>query len=805
MYKFLEGGDLLEKSRIYYSLFFCFFLLFLNGSEVKADKIFEQESESSSVLQEGISLEALRENEELESQNDYAEYANFEELSNKDFSIQKNDNGNSTKIDSDDDSENTVYKETHENNFNETRVDESTKSETLPKNDEGEQKETSIQQQSVKTQSIQRQNNQVKQESIENDQLIKNLEKLGFPINSDLNAAVKKFQEYYNVKENEPGVVGTATLAKIDEILSTPLQRGKHSQKTVQLKKDLARLGFPVPGTGTDYYGPSTESQVKEFQKYYGLVVNGIADEVTLKKIEDLLTGPMFNGLKRDDVVQLKKNLEKIGFKVSNNPNDFYGPTTESKVKEFQAYYGVTGDQPGVAGPATLAKIDEILSTPLQRGKHSQKTVQLKKDLARLGFPVPGTGTDYYGPSTEEKVKEFQRHYNLVVNGIADEITLRKINELIENLSGHIEEIYLDITLEQALDMQMKVSPQTDKYRNEPAYVLASDIAVYFGGTISGNRVNVRTQPKLDSKYVYKTLDYGTAFIILDENITGDFYDGSTKWYKIKYDGKELYVHSKLATKGTQVGIPKGTINVYSKKNSSSHVYAKVNSNDTLNIVKKDGNWYEIRLGTWRNATAEDVRYYLDPKNFIDDEFQRFQFVDLAKPSGVSVKVLNDFLANKGVFKEMGEYFIKAGHENGINELYLISHAMLETGNGTSQLARGVKYNGVTVYNVYGIGAYDHDPINLGAKRAYEEGWTTLEKAIIGGAQFIGNNYIKAGQSTLYEMRWNPMSMNNYKKASHQYATDIGWASKQVYNLKKLYDEIGIQKLNLKIPVYKTQ
>src|SRR5699024_878768 len=114
----------------------------------------------------------------------------------------------------------------------------------------------------------------------------------------------------------------------------------------------------------------------------------------------------------------------------------------------------------------------------------------------------------------------------------------------------------------------------------------------------------------------------------------------------------------------------------------------------------------------------------------------------------------------------------------------------------------GVEYNGETVYNMYGIGANDSCPVKCGAKKAYEEGWTTPEKAIIGGAAFIGNNYIKAGQNTLYKMRWNPDAMEKYGYATHQYATDIGWASKQITTMYNLYQSIGSYKLYLDIPKY---
>ena len=78
------------------------------------------------------------------------------------------------------------------------------------------------------------------------------------------------------------------------------------------------------------------------------------------------------------------------------------------------------------------------------------------------------------------------------------------------------------------------------------------------------------------------------------------------------------------------------------------------------------------------------------------------------------------------------------------------------------------------------------DPNYYGAKTAYENGWVSPYDAIVGGAAFIddgylsGNNRYKVVQNTLYEMRWNPEVMDTKRKADHQYATDMGWAYKQV-------------------------
>ena len=46
-------------------------------------------------------------------------------------------------------------------------------------------------------------------------------------------------------------------------------------------------------------------------------------------------------------------------------------------------------------------------------------------------------------------------------------------------------------------------------------------------------------------------------------------------------------------------------------------------------------------------------------------------------------------LEGKGVLEGQGASFSQAAKKYGINEIYLISHALIETGNGTSDLAKG--------------------------------------------------------------------------------------------------------------------
>ena len=206
----------------------------------------------------------------------------------------------------------------------------------------------------------------------------------------------------------------------------------------------------------------------------------------------------------------------------------------------------------------------------------------------------------------------------------------------------------------------------------------------------------------------------------------------------------------------------------------------------------------------WKSATAAQVRKYLDPENYSSGSKEYYQFLILSAPAGTSATEINKNVLNgKGVLDGRAASFIQAASTNSINEVYLISHALLETANGTSPLARGIKYNGTTVYNMYGIGAYDYDPNGTGAKYAYNQGWTSVEKAIVGGAAFVAKSYIHAGQDTLYKMRWNPESMSTKGYASHQYATDIGWAVKQTARMAQIYGMLTQYTLLYDIPSYR--
>src|SRR5699024_11107596 len=313
--------------------------------------------------------------------------------------------------------------------------------EEIEKNEESKEEfKTEYSKKNAEEIEIQDKNKDILKNGMKDERVIElksNLSNLGFPVSGNgtnffgdkTEQQVKEFQAYYDL--NVTGIVDDKTLDKMEELLSSPLQEGKRDKATVQLKKDLAALGFAVPGNGTTLYGKETAKKVRAFQSHYGLTESGIADEITLAKIQELLEAPLSNGVYREDVKTLKSNLDRLGFPVPGKGTTLFGPNTEKKVKEFQKYYGL--EVTGIADDKTLEKMEELLSSPLQKGNRDKATVQLKKDLAVLGVAVAGRGTNFYGKETAKKVREFQSYYNLNVNGIADDITLAKINSILSS------------------------------------------------------------------------------------------------------------------------------------------------------------------------------------------------------------------------------------------------------------------------------------------------------------------------------------------------------------------------------------
>lgn len=207
-----------------------------------------------------------------------------------------------------------------------------------------------------------------------------------------------------------------------------------------------------------------------------------------------------------------------------------------------------------------------------------------------------------------------------------------------------------------------------------------------------------------------------------------------------------------------------------------------------------------VYVGAPGGATTEEVRRHLDPNQFCSGAY-KYQFMDLSHYNGIGEEELARFLDGKGTLSGQAAAFIEAAREYNVSEMYLVAHACLETGYGTSTLATGVEVNGTRVYNMFGIAAYDGSVVSSGSNKAYQEGWTSPAAAIKGGAKWISEHYINAvdgsRQNTLYKMRWNPDN-----PGTHLYAGDIAWATTQATIMERLFRQFPNASVAYDIPVY---
>ncbi|WP_231578110.1 N-acetylglucosaminidase [Dickeya chrysanthemi] len=203
--------------------------------------------------------------------------------------------------------------------------------------------------------------------------------------------------------------------------------------------------------------------------------------------------------------------------------------------------------------------------------------------------------------------------------------------------------------------------------------------------------------------------------------------------------------------------------------------------------------------GNYGAVTRSTVKGYMDPQKNMS-ESSMYQFLDLTESAELPEKTIKETLKGKGVLSGKEKVFINAAKKYGINEAYLVAHALVETANGTSPFSTGHHTkNGKKIYNMFGIKVFPKNTAP-GIDLAYDENWFSVDAAIDGGAKWISSHYInrKTGQNTLYNMRWNPK-----KPATHQYATAINWATDQSIKMKKMMDTFPNAKLKFEIPEYK--
>lgn len=154
------------------------------------------------------------------------------------------------------------------------------------------------------------------------------------------------------------------------------------------------------------------------------------------------------------------------------------------------------------------------------------------------------------------------------------------------------------------------------------------------------------------------------------------------------------------------------------------------------------------------------------------------------------------------------DMIMNAAAQSGVNPYVLGAMILQEQGKGTSGSISGTTSGYEGYYNFFNVGAYasgSMSAVTRGLWYASQTGnygrpWNSIEKSIVGGACYYGENFVKQGQDTFYLKKFNVQGTNLYK---HQYMTNVEGAAGEAAKLARAYtDEMKRGTLVFKIPVY---
>lgn len=242
---------------------------------------------------------------------------------------------------------------------------------------------------------------------------------------------------------------------------------------------------------------------------------------------------------------------------------------------------------------------------------------------------------------------------------------------------------------------------------------------------------------------------------------------------------------------------------------------------------------YDFHTNTWKQwepnwagASEETVRYYMDPRNFLNENdifmFESLSHESYQSQAAVEAALANCFMSNATVPGTDYTYswlFCWVGEKYNINPVALASRVRQEQGSGNSAMISGTYagYEGLYNYfNIQATGSTRDEILQNGLKEAQTGStmmlpdgsvstgaWDTPSKALIGGSLKFANQYILRNQNTLYAQKFDYDGQFN-GKYWHQYMTNIMAPYSEGNQVRRSYSTTGQMDNNFVflIPVY---
>ena len=222
--------------------------------------------------------------------------------------------------------------------------------------------------------------------------------------------------------------------------------------------------------------------------------------------------------------------------------------------------------------------------------------------------------------------------------------------------------------------------------------------------------------------------------------------------------------------------------------------------------------------GRWYQASDAVISYYLDPRNFLDDEgiyqFMEHNFHSASQTKNTIKSIVSTnpkcFMNNSTYLN----YIYDAGKAAKVNPNVIAAMIIMEQGwEGKSSLISGHNLRFLGYYNFFNIGAYTANGMSAAERglwyakgeginaKTYGRPWDTKYKAIKGGAMFYHQNYVSKKQDTYYTKKFNVMNGIN-GVAGHEYMTNVMGAYDEGRILRYAYRQNTNFPIRLFIPVY---
>lgn len=225
-------------------------------------------------------------------------------------------------------------------------------------------------------------------------------------------------------------------------------------------------------------------------------------------------------------------------------------------------------------------------------------------------------------------------------------------------------------------------------------------------------------------------------------------------------------------------------------------------------IQGKTGSWVNGSYdSSWRIASSSAVRYYIDPRNWIVDNYNVFQFMALGTYIDVTDSELNNALRGTYLYQDdcsIASQINSASKINSMNPFYVVARILQEQGSGTKPSSTfAMTDGGTTYYNIFNIGASGKgsEVIANALSTAKEKRWTSISSCISGGINTL-KTYINRKQDTLYLNKFDVESYNGLY--AYQYMQNImapTTESKKMYDLMEKANLLD-KNITFVIPVY---